>query len=296
MLWRLLMNLFEQCPVENSKRRMPMMRISQSLIAITVGWSMALLLAACGQEETSSPARVTAETGIEGAIRAPEALVRFLERNPSYRLMTAADVRAHPEFACETGGKQEATCAAFLQNFLAKEFRPFELVDTNHDGIKDVVAVLVEGRKFNVIVFQGRTQGFTDEPVWVLRDEKMRLAGVRVAERGIIVPLYCVGCSNSVFVWTGDGYERDASAVEDAVCLMEKARLYSAASNASKIAHETTTRSLAIIVEIGPREPKSEATPGQAQQRWYKVKLEKSKEKQGFVRGDAFDTEPGMCD
>lgn len=287
----------------------------------------ALLLTACGREEAKLPnAQPNAQSKIEcnqadekdraeclrknpsanlsrtatpeslKITASPDVLRSFLQKNPTFRVLEAADVRAHPEFALEAGDKQDATSAAYLQNYLAKEFRPFEVVDTNQDGLKDIVAVLVEGRRFNVIVFQGKTQGFTEEPIWILREEKMPLAGVRVAKNGSIVPLYCVGCSNSVFVWTGDGYESDASAVEDEVCLKEKARLYSEASYASKIVHETTTLSVAIVVEIGPREPKSEATPTQTKHRWYKVKLKESKEKQGFVRGDAFDTEPGMCD
>jgi len=296
MLWRLLMSSFEQCPVDNARSCKPMTRISQTLIAATLGWSMAFLLAACGQEDTSSPAQITAETGKEDLIRAPEALIQFLKKKSSYRLLAAADVRAHPEFAFEAGDKHAATSAAYLQNYLTKEFRPFELADTNRDGLKDIVAVLVEDRKFNVLVFQGKTQGFTEEPVWILRDEKMSLAGVRVAESGAIFPLYCLGCSNSGFVWTGDGYESDASAIKDEVCLIEKARLYSEASSASKVVHETTPLSVAIVVEIGPPEPRSEATPTQSKYRWYKVQLKKSPEKQGFVRDDAFDTQPGMCD
>lgn len=299
--------------------------MKRSIGALNVALLGAFLLAACGRDESIQPAQSSVEAlrecnQVSEGVRAeclrkatavdlsasvrpestqagvlPEILRTYLQKNPSFRLLDAADIRAHPEFVARDGDKHAAARTIYLQEYLAKEFQRFRLADTNRDGLKDLVAIIVDSGKFHVLVFQGDQQGFSAEPHWVLRDETDGLAGIHIAESGAIFPLYCIACdSNPFFVWTGEEYERNASPVGAVVCLQEKTRLYSTASYQARIVHETSGMVEATVIEIGPHEPSTAVE--KKEYRWYKVKLKKGSGHLGFARSYAFVDGSGLCE
>jgi|SRR5436309_2170010 len=125
----------------------------------------------------------------------PGVLVRFLERNGAYRLLTLDDVGDD-----------------FREAFQKKafQFTPLVVADANGDSKPDLVAVLVKHNArtvYSIVVFHGISQGFRPEPIWIIEDSTEVILGVDVS-RHMITPLFCYECdTNAGYKWTGHDYE-----------------------------------------------------------------------------------------
>jgi hypothetical protein len=137
-----------------------------------------------------------------GTIPIPDAMRRFLDRNPVYHVLTLDDVSKFWRVEFEGGQNKH-------------KLQSIAVGDANRDGVADVCAVLVStSRKYGVACFQGR-----DEPVWVRKDESEEILGVAV-NTGMVTPFFCYSCdANHPFRWSGSAYELGIRLPGEGACI-----------------------------------------------------------------------------
>lgn len=229
--------------------------------------------------------------------RPPTALRLFLQQNPNFHLLSPVDVADHLEFTTELDSISLSLTAEDVQsrkraNF--KYFQPFVIADANRDGRKDLVAVIVNGNRFNVIAFHGRTRAFSVTPRWIIRDDPEIITGVSVIPKMGIMPRYCVACdANPVYRWTGSEYDADAYAPGETVCIDAGSLIYAKADITSPVIHRAERAVEGTVTQMGARE-RSSGNPERVY-RWHRVQLKSATALKGFVQGANFIGGFGNC-
>jgi hypothetical protein len=186
----------------------------------------------------------------EGQTRSvPSDLAKFLESNPDYRLLEFEDL----------GGWRKS----YQEH---SDWKPFDVSDTNIDGLPDTVAVVVKksgDHKFNVVGLHGSPDnGRKPEPLWVIKDDEELILSVE-ARMGEFWAIVCRECdANSPMVWVGDGYEWGAYSPGTITCLLDF-ELY-AQPNAGSTRSKLEGLRPAEVLERAGKAPNGE--------RWYRVR------------------------
>jgi hypothetical protein len=118
----------------------------------------------------------------------PLPIQRFLDANPTFRLLAVDDVRDAVDKVAE------------------KYFTPFEAGDLTGDGVAEVAAVIVQRGtpiRFGVVVLHGSRTVH-----WVVRPQVEKIVSVNVQNTRRLYIEQCLECdSNSWVRWNGSSYE-----------------------------------------------------------------------------------------
>jgi hypothetical protein len=118
----------------------------------------------------------------------PLSIQRFVDANPTFRLLAVDDVRDAVDTVAE------------------KYFTPFEAGDLTGDGVAEVAAVLVQRGtpiRFGVVVLHGSRTVH-----WVVRPQVEKIVSVNIQETRRLYIAQCLECdSNSWVRWNGSSYE-----------------------------------------------------------------------------------------
>jgi hypothetical protein len=196
---------------------------------------------------------------------APPILQSFLRNHSEYHLVTITDFN------------DEEKREAFVHQDEGGGFHSavFRVMDTNRDGLKDVVAVVVKNGLFNAFVLQATQNGFSSKPFWLIRDSQETLAGV-FFDKGDYIVLNNLDCCYTpwVFGWTGTNYELGIELPGSYVCINPQTAIYPEAKIQSAPLFTIKEKVGATVVKIGMK---------QDGDRWYKIKLREKDARMGYL-------------
>ncbi len=189
-----------------------------------------------------------------------EALLRV---QPEYRLLTQDDVG--------------------WQDSMYVEFTPYDIADTNGDGINDIVAILVKERRdragllFSLVCLQSENGAKDHKAVWITRDQEEEIMSVD-AEKREIFPLVCTNCnSNRSLRWTGSEYDWDVYFVGETACISAGETLVENPADPESRGLSVSNTIEARVIEIGRRDA--------GQDRWFRVRtLDEKNPREGWIR------------
>jgi len=202
----------------------------------------------------------------------PTVVEKFLEENPSFRLLQIADVRDLIEPVGE------------------EQFSPFVQSELTGDRFEDVAAVVVQRGshlRYGVVAFNGSRSGY-GHPQWIMQPQPKRIVGVYLKNRRRIDIALCLACDSNSFVrWDGAEYAENFWLPGDTPMTFDQlsrgvtpVALFTSPSRASRIAAQLPQCTEAEIIRSLKR--------GAAGDRWYKVAVTLNGRRQvGFVHGGA---------
>jgi hypothetical protein len=207
----------------------------------------------------------SAETNVSQAVVLPLVLQTFLQEHPEYHLVTSSD------FA------DENKKGSFAHQHEGDGFHSavFRVMDTNHDGRDDVVAIVVKDGLFNALVLQATRNRTSHTLYWLVRDSQDTIAGVFI-DTSRYIRLNNLTCCHTpwVFGWTGSEYELDVLLPGAYACIAPNVSIYPNVKSQAIPLLITKELVGATVQKIGIR---------QGDHRWYQIKLRNKSARSGYV-------------